>query len=385
LAEAARVLHLITRLPVGGAERMLIDIARGLNPQRFASIVCCIQDRGELAAQLDAAGIPVHALGRMRTKRFDWGAIRALVRLMREQRIDLVHSHLYHANLYGRLAARFAQVPAIATVHNTYVRRKFHRELLNRWLAGASARLIAVSEDVRSDLMKYDRIPAQKIAVIPNGIDVGRVDTALTRGEARERLGLAEETIALGCVARLEEQKGHRFLLEALRMLNDPRHGAPRFRALLVGDGRLRAELEQRAGALGVAEWTQFLGTRHDVPEILKALDLCVMPSLWEGLSVAMLEAMAAGLPLVISDVSGVSQVIGDNRYGLKVPAGDARALADAIAGLAADPARRRALGAAARERVLARFSAQAMLASLSRLYDEVSSPAKGGSRETGQ
>ena len=369
-----RILHLITRLPVGGAERLLVDIARGLDPQRFTSIACCIQDRGELAAELEASGIAVHSLDRMRTKRFDWRAIGDLARLMREQRIDVVHSHLYHANLYGRLAAWRARVPAVATVHNTYARRKLHRELLNRWLAHMSARVIAVSEDVRSDLMRYDGIPAQKIVVIHNGIDVGRVQTALTRREARARLGLADEAIVLGCVARLEEQKGHRFLLEALARLNDPARGAARFRVVLVGDGRLRAELEQRAAGLGVAAWTMFLGTRHDVPDILKALDICVMPSLWEGLSVAMLEAMAASLPLVISDVSGVSQVIGDNEYGIKVPVGDVPALAQTIRALADAPQRRAALGAAARQRVLAKFSAQAMLSELSRLYEEVSS-----------
>ena len=369
-----RVLHLITRLPVGGAERLLVDIARGLDPQRFTSVACCIQDRGELAAELEASGIALHSLGRMRTKRFDWRAIGDLARLMREQRIDVVHSHLYHANLYGRLAARRARVPAVATVHNTYAKRKLHRELLNRWLAHISAKVIAVSEDVRSDLMRHDGIPPQRIALIHNGIDIGRVDTTLTRGEARERLGVTGDAIVLGCVARLEEQKGHRFLLEALARLNEPARGAARFRLVLVGDGRLRAELEQRAADLGVAAWTLFLGTRHDVPEILKALDICVMPSLWEGLSVAMLEAMAACLPLVISDVSGVSQVIGDNEYGIKVPVGDVPALVQTIRALADAPERRAALGAAARQRVLAKFSAQAMLSELSRLYEEVSS-----------
>lgn len=369
-----RVLHLITRLPVGGAERLLVDIARGLDPQRFTSVACCIQERGELAGELEASGIAVHSLERMRTKRFDWRAIGDLARLMREQRIDVVHSHLYHANLYGRLAARRARVPAVATVHNTYAKRKLHRELLNRWLAHISAKVIAVSEDVRSDLMRHDGIPPQKIALIHNGIDVGRVETALTRGEARERLGVTGDAIVLGCVARLEEQKGHRFLLEALARLNEPARSSGRFRALLVGDGRLRAELEQRAAELGVAAWTRFLGTRHDVPDILKALDICVMPSLWEGLSVAMLEAMAAGLPLVISDVSGVSQVIGDNEYGIKVPVGDVPALVRTIRALADAPERRVALGAAARQRVRAKFSAQAMLSDLSRLYEEVSS-----------
>jgi glycosyltransferase involved in cell wall biosynthesis len=369
-----RILHLITRLPVGGAERLLVDVARGLDPARFEAVVCCIQDRGELAAELEASGIAVHSLDRMRTKRFDWRAIGDLARLMREKRIDVVHSHLYHANLYGRLAAWRARVPAVATVHNTYTKRKLHRQLLNRWLAHISARVVAVSEDVRSDLMRHDGIAEQKITVIHNGIDVRRVQTTLTRSEARARLGLAGDAIVLGCVGRLEDQKGHRFLLEALARLNDPQRGAARFHLVLVGDGRLRAELEKRAAGLGVAARTMFLGTRHDIPEILKALDVCVMPSLWEGLSVAMLEAMAAGLPLVISDVSGVSQVVGNDEYGLKVPVGDVAALTQAIRALADAPERRAALGAAARQRVLAKFSAHAMLTGLSRLYEEVSS-----------
>ena len=364
-----RVLHLITRLPVGGAERLLVDVVRGLDRGRFESLVCCIQEKGPLAEELERFGVAVFCLDRMRSKRFDLQAVRDLVRLLRRERIDVMHSHLYHANLYGRLAARLAGVPAIATVHNTYTRVKLHRRLLNRLLTGERSRVIAVSEDVQRDLVKYDGIPQDRITVIHNGIDVSRVRSALSREQARARLGVAGETIAVGCVARLEEQKGLRFLLEALALLNE----APRFTLLLAGDGRLRAELERRAATLGVAAQTLFLGTRSDVADILRALDVYAMPSLWEGLSIAMLEAMAAGLPIVISDVSGVAQVIGDDEYGVRVPARDAAALARAIRALADDPARRAALGAAARERVLAKFSAQAMLVELARLYDEVS------------
>ena len=363
-----RILHLITRLPVGGAERLLVDVARGLDGARFESLVCCIQDKGPLALELEAAGIAVHCLERMRTKRFDLAAVRDLARLLRSERIDVMHSHLYHANLYGRLAARLAGVPAIATVHNTYTRVKLHRRLLNRILTNARSRVVAVSEDVRRDLVKYDGIPQERIVVIHNGIDVDRVQTRVTREEARARLGIAEPAIVLGSIARLEEQKGHRFLLEALAQLDG------RYRAVLAGDGRLRGELEGRAAALGVAARTTFLGTRHDIPEILKALDMVVMPSLWEGLSIAMLEAMAASLPVVISDVSGVAQVIGDNQYGVKVPPRDPAALARAIRALGEDPRRRAALGAAARQRVIDKFSGRAMLAGLSQLYEQVSS-----------
>jgi glycosyltransferase involved in cell wall biosynthesis len=138
----------------------------------------------------------------------------------------------------------------------------------------------------------------------------------------------------------------------------------------MVGDGRLRGDLERQASALGLMSSVSFLGTRQDVPEILRALDIYAMPSLWEGLSIAMLEAMAAGLPVVISDVSGVAQALGDNQYGLRVPPADDAALARAIRSLAREPARRRALGASARERVKAEFSIEAMMSQLGSVYD---------------
>lgn len=366
MPEKARVLHLITRLPVGGAERLLVDVVRRLDPARFESVVCCIQAKGELAAELEAAGIPVHCLERMRSKRFDWRAVFDLRRFLRRERITLVHSHLYHANLYGRLAAFLSGVPAVATVHNVYARTKLHRRLLNRWLARSSARVIAVSEEVRRDLIEHDGIDAAKVVLIHNSIDLRRIATRLTREEARARLSIAEHAFAVGCVGRLEEQKGHRYLLEACAAL---KRDIP-LRLFVVGDGRLRRELERQAAALGLAASTSFLGERKDVAEILKALDLFVMPSLWEGLSLAMLEAMAAGLPIVISDVGGVSQAI-DAQSGLKVPPGDPGAIARAIRLLAAQPESRRSLGLAARRRVEAEFDVGIMMARLSQVYED--------------
>lgn len=367
----ARVLHLITQLPVGGAERVLVDVVRRLDRERFESLVCCIQAKGELAAEIDKLGVRSLCLGRMQSKRFDWRAVRDLVRLLREERIALVHSHLYHANLYGRIAAFLAGVPAVVTVHNVYTRTKFHRRLLNRLLVRGTARVIAVSEAIRDDLVAHDRIDPRRIAVVHNGIDVRRIDSSLTREQARAGLGLSADELALGCIGRLEEQKGHRFLLEACALLGQDLAPGARLRLLVVGDGRLRKDLENRAAELGIARWVSFLGTRHDVADILRALDLYVMPSLWEGLSIAMLEAMAAGLPVVISDVSGVAQAVGNNEYGIRIAPGDAPALAAAIRSLAGQPGLRRALGIAARERVQASFSIDAMMAQLNSIYDD--------------
>jgi L-malate glycosyltransferase len=366
-----RILHLIARLPVGGAERVLVDIVRRLDPERYESIVCCIQSTGELAADLEALGIRPVCLGRMRSKRFDWRAIRDLVHLLREQRISLVHSHLYHANLYGRIAAFLCGVPAIATVHNVYAQRKAHRQLFNRLLSKGTARIIAVSEEIRDDLVRHDGIDIAKIAVIHNGIDFQRLETPLTREEARAQLNIQHGVLAIGCVGRLEEQKGHRFLLEATAMLLRDAGLADRLRVLLVGDGRLRKDLESRALALGVAPFVSFLGTRRNVPEILRALDVYAMPSLWEGLSIAMLEAMAAGLPVVMSDVSGAAQAVGDNEYGIRVAPGDPAQLSGAIRLLAEDPAYRRALGLSAKQRVKAKFDVETTMKQLTRVYEE--------------
>ncbi|MFL6566463.1 MAG: glycosyltransferase [Burkholderiales bacterium] len=365
------MLHLITRLPVGGAEKVLVDVVRRLDPARYESLVCCIQAKGELAAELEKSGVRVLCLNRMQSKRFDWRAVRDLTRLLRAERVALLHSHLYHANLYGRIAALLARVPAVATVHNVYTRSKIHRRLLNRLLAHATARVIAVSDEIRGDLIAQDRIDARKVVVIHNGIDVRRVESTLTHAQARARLGIGENELALGCVARLEQQKGHRFLLEACAALRQDAEVGPRLRLLVVGDGRLRGDLETRAGALGLASSASFLGTRQDVPDILRALDIYVMPSLWEGLSIAMLEAMAAGLPIVISDVSGAAQALGDNEHGVRVPPGDAAALAGALRSLAGDPGRRRALAMSARQRVQERFSIDAMMSQLTSIYDD--------------
>ena len=361
---------MITRLPVGGAEKVLVDVVRRLDPQRYESIVCCIQAKGELAAQIEGMGVRLICLDRMQSRRFDWAAVRDLMRLLRAERIALLHSHLYHANLYGRVAAFLAGVPAVATVHNVYTQTKFHRRLLNRLLSRASARIIAVSEAIRDDLVAHDGIAPRKVTVIRNGIDVRRVQASLTREQARAALGIKDDELAIGCVGRLEEQKGHRFLLEACAKLSNDPGLMHRLRILMVGDGRLRGDLERQASALGLMSSVSFLGTRQDVPEILRALDIYAMPSLWEGLSIAMLEAMAAGLPVVISDVSGVAQALGDNQYGLRVPPADDAALARAIRSLAREPARRRALGASARERVKAEFSIEAMMSQLGSVYD---------------
>lgn len=361
-----RVMHLITRLPVGGAERLLAGVVSHLDRDRYESVVCCIQDGGAVADEIAASGIPVITLDLMGHGGFDRRVVPALCDIIRRERIDLIHSHLYHANLYGRLAASRAGIAAVASVHNTYSRRKWYRHLINWWLARKCAAVIAVSADIRDDILQHDHVPSQKVIVVPNGIDMQRVVSGLTRGEAKIRLGYAADVFLLGCVGRLEEQKGHAFLITALSAL---RTMYPQLRLAIAGDGRKRQALGEMAAQMGVADIVQFLGTRSDMADVLRAFDLYVMPSLWEGLSLAMLEAMAAELPVIISDVGGAAEVLGDDEFGIRVPPGDAEALALAIRQLIDSPSAREELATKARRRVADRYDAKAMIKKLEGIY----------------
>lgn len=365
-----RVLHLITTMPVGGAENLLLTTMRGLDAQAFSSTLCCIQDKGVLGEEAERLGIPVISLGRMQTKGHDRRVVSDLAQLIRQQGIDIVHCHLYHAALYGRLAARRARVASVVTVHNVYAQSKWHRRLLNRWLARRTAKIVAVSEAVGHDVLRHDRVDQQRLAVIPNGIDLQAAQSHLSPAEARRRLVLPEDAQVIACVGRLEKQKGHRFLFEALAELRARRGDCPYL--LLVGDGGEREGLQQAIAALRLDDRVRLLGTRRDIADILRAADLFVLPSLWEGLPLAMLEAMAAGVPVVASRVGGVGEVLADNMdntFGLAVPPADVAALSAAIDELLMNDERRRALGQRGAERVGQHYSAQAMIARLTKIY----------------
>lgn len=365
-----RILHLFVTLPMGGAENLLLSTLRRLNPERFSSTVCCIGERGVVGDQITAMGVPLVELHLLDKGGFDRRIVPALVDLIRRERIDLVHSHLYHGNFYGRLAAKRAGVPAVASFHNTYSHPKLHRRLINWYLARHhTAAIIAGSEEIRRDVIRYDHVPDSLVELIPNSVDLARSESTLSKVQARKNLALPENALVLGTVGRLEEQKGHRHLIEALGLIN--RRGVNAY-LLLIGDGRERLALKELTEQLGLAERVLFLGTRSDLGDLFRAMDLFVMPSLWEGLSLAMLSAMAAGLPVVATAVGGVGQVLGDDEYGYTVSPGNAEALASVIQNTLADwenVLRKAAKGA---QHVRVHYSDVAMARHLEDVYDRV-------------
>jgi glycosyltransferase involved in cell wall biosynthesis len=289
----------------------------------------------------------------------------AVRRFLQATRPDILHTHLYHPNLYGRLGALGLDLSGVvAAVHNSYTQVKLHRRFWNFFLAWATDRVLVGSSQVWQDVRRYDGVPASRLLVMPYGIPLAELDTPWPREAARKRLGV--KGLVIGAVGRLEDQKGHTYLLAALPEL---RREIPDLVVLLVGEGRRQADLKRQVQALGLQETVRFLGTRRDLPEIYRAMDLFVQPSLWEGLPLALLKAMGAGLPVVGTRVSGSLEAVEDGVNGRLVAPGDPQALAQAILELARHPEERRRLGDAARSTVVRRYSLVAMLRRLEELY----------------
>jgi glycosyltransferase involved in cell wall biosynthesis len=370
-ARRRRLLHVITTLGVGGAEKHLLMLASGLLGRGHEVRVAWLKGRGELAPAFAAAGLPAERLGGHPGEDGEvrpWAARRALARLVRDWRPDLVHTHLLKADALGALAVR--GVPLVSSKHND------ERALLlwpvsvaHGLLARRVARTIALSDHVARFTARHGRVPPGRITRVYYGIDPEALRPRRTREAVRRELGLPADLPVLVCVGRLAPQKDHATLLRAMtRVRGDAR--------LLVvggdpfGDGEAR--LSALVGELGLGARVSLLGVRHDVPDLLAAGDLFVLASLWEGLGLVFLEAMAAGLPIVATRVSAVPEVVEDGVGGWLVPPGDAPALAAAVQAALDDPAARAARGRAGRARLQERFGLPRMIDETLAVYDEV-------------
>jgi len=365
-----RVMYVFAALPVGGAEKLLYSELQGMDMRRFQPMVCCLSEKGPMGERIEASGVPVVALDRMKHKRFDLEMIRILKNLMLRERIQVVHTHLYDGGRYGRLAAWRSGIPCIvATFHNVYVRRRPRIHLTNRLLGHISDRIIAVSKSVKNDLIHFDGLPPDKIQVLYNTIDFKAFQEPHDRQAVRGAYGIHDSDIVIGWVARLAKQKGHEFLLEAAHSMSET---YPNLRLLLVGDGPLKQRLMEKARDLGIEQRVVFTGTSDQVPELLSAMDVFVLPSLWEGLPLVIGEAMAAGVPVVGTDVGGVSELIIDGKTGVLIPAGQPQAIREAVESILEQPDRTRAMVDHAGKHIEKLFSTSDHTNRLQDLYVEV-------------
>lgn len=357
-------MQLVLSLSPGGTERLVIEIVRALSG-RIDSVVCCLDAPGAWADELAAVGVPVISLSR--TPGFHPTLAMRLARVLKEHDIDIVHCHHYSPYVYGLLASVLKPtVQLVFTEHGRLSdaapsrKRRFVNPLLSRW----PGKLCAVSADLKNHMVA-EGFPARRVGVTYNGIDPGRRPTAAERSAARESLGLPGTAFVAGTVGRLDPVKNLHLLLQTHAFLVS-KH--PQVRTVIVGDGDERAALEAHVQSLGIKESVVFAGYRADVRALMPAFDVYVNTSSYEGVSLTILEAMAAALPVVATRVGGNPEVVIDQETGLLVP-GIARSLADAIGGLIHDERRRRVMGDAGRFRVKRHFSIARMVEEYASVY----------------
>jgi glycosyltransferase involved in cell wall biosynthesis len=367
-----RVLILIDHVNLGGGgERLAVQIAARLDRRRFATTLCATRwDPDEASepavapalAALQAADVDF--LGLQRHSTFGLGAWSRLASELRRRRIEVLHAHKFGSNAWGTLIGRLARVPVVIAHEHTWsyegwrLRRLLDRHLIAR---GADA-LLAVSREDARRMVAVEGIDPRDVLVVPNGIP----PPLASHGDVRRELGIPPDAPVIGSVARLSRQKAPEVLVRSAALL------APQFpglRVLMAGEddsgGRVRALVNE----LGVADVVMLLGPRVDVPAVLEAVDLAVSSSDWEGSPLAVMEYMAAGLPIVATAVGGVPDLIEPEVHGLLVPRGDPEGLAAAAARLLRDRETARGMGERARQRQRREFALDAMVERLERLY----------------
>ena len=368
------VLQLIPTLDRSGAEKQMVLLAKGLPRDRFRVEVAALTRLGPLEAELVAAGIPVTSI-RKRHK-VDPLALRRLTGFLRLRRFDVVQTWIYAADTYGRVAAHRARVPVVVTAEMAVDLWKGRSEqIVDRFLARWTDRIVGNSQAVVDFYRDTIRIPAAKLAVIPSGIAADE-PPAVNPAAVRDELGLPVDCPLALFVGRLANQKGVADLLAALDLLQ---HVRPDLRTLIVGAGPLQRRLEATAQAFGLTRSRRvlFLGHRNDVPRLLAASDLLILPSLYEGMPNVVLEAMRFGKPVVATAALGTTELVIAEETGLLVPVRNPPALAQAIRRVVADPGLARRLGAAGRARVEAEFGVDRMVARFADLYESLAE-AKG-------
>ena len=362
-----RVLTLVDHLiPWGGAERLAMTVALRLDPARFDRVLCASRSADPaLVSQLEEGGVEVLSLER-RSRATVWQWAPLLVEL-RRRRVDVVHAHMFHSNVWGTVFGRLASVPVVVAHEHTWsFQGEPLRRLLDRRLVARGADVfLAVSSEDRRRMIAVEGIDPAAIRIVLNGIPAPRRGS----GDVRRELGIPAEAPVIGTVSVLRKQKALDILLHAGATLLSE---FPALRILVAGVGPEEERLRSLAAELGLESAVTMLGLRSDVPDVLAALDVFVSSSDFEGTPLALIEAMAAGRPIVATRVGGVPDLIDEGVHGLLVEPRDAEALARVVAELLRDPKRRAELGARALERQRRELGVDLMIRRLEDLYESL-------------
>lgn len=356
-----RVMQVVWSLVAGGSEMYAYTVAANLQTDNFTSLLCAVDQGGALEPEIQSKAIPYFVMNRRAG--FDLRLIWRMVRLFQAQKIDVVHTHHFNQLLYSVVAAKLTGARLYHMEHSIEYLKSKKLRLALRLLSCFCDRVIAIGSDGEEFLRTRVKIPERKLAVIRAGVDLNLYGEA--QHQARAALDLDEQAKVAVIVARLFPEKNHLMLLEAFAEVTRRVDNA---RLLIVGEGSQRTAIEQKIKALNLETAVQVLGVRRDVPRLLAAADLFVLSSDREGLPIAVLEAMAAGKPVVATAVGDLPEVVEDSETGRLVEAKNSLAMATAIIEILSDLALSSKMGATAK-RAVEDYSLQAMLEKFNRLY----------------
>jgi L-malate glycosyltransferase len=368
-------MNVVPTLLCGGTETQFMTLARTLDPGRFQVRFACLRQWGPFVDELSQRGIPLEEY-RVTTFR-SVNAVRQQIRFARDVRrhgVDIVHTYSFYGNVFAIPPARLAAPVVVASVRDRGLYLTPMQKRVQRHVCRLADRVLVNAEAVKTWLVN-DGFSAARITVIPNGVDLSRFDARADRAAVRRSLGVAEDVRLVAVVSRLHRLKGIEDFLDAAAVVAAAH---PDVRFLIVGEPSpvdniaYLEELSQRAQQLGIGDRVIFTGLRDDVPALLSAVDVSVMPSLNEALSNVLLESMAAGAPVVATDVGGTTEALEADRNGLLIPPSNVAAMAAAIDRLLSDPQWARGLGARARQAIVDRFSLDRMAAATAAIYEEL-------------
>ena len=321
----------ITDLDAGGAERALVQIVTRLDRELWTPTVISLSPEGELVTPLEKAGIPVHSLNGKSAKQLS--ILPKLAKILRQLKPELLQTFLFHANIAGRLAGRWAKVPCIVSGIRVAEKRSRFYLSLDRWTRRWVKHHVCVSEAVKTFSKQQGHLPESQLSVIPNGVDYDHFANAPIA--ALKQFGIPDKSEVIIAVGRLDHQKGSLLLLKAVESLLAVR---PQTHLLYVGIGSLESALKERVASQKLESQVHFAGYHSDVAPFLKAATIFVLASRWEGMPNAVLEAMAAGIPIVATDVEGVRELITHEQSGLVIPVDDTDRLQDSLKSLLDSP-----------------------------------------------
>ncbi len=361
-----KILFLVVHLNYGGAEVGLLTTLKNIRKDLFDYKILSIERKGPVGEEIEKAGFEVTYLN-SRARLYNLALIFKIVRVLKEERPDILHTSLFYANFFGRIASLFWKPSVIITEERSmYTEKKFYHIMLDKLLSGMTDKIIVCSNSVLEFTVQQEKIGKEKFYLIYNAVDADRFSVNETKEALRRRYGFPEQGFIVGSVGSLIPKKGHNLLIEAAVDLSK---NIPDFRLLIIGEGESKPFLTEMSRRYGLNNSVNFLGARSDVPQLLKAMDVFILPSFQEGFPRTIIEAMYTGLPVMASKISGIPEIISDGENGLLLPVGNSAIIVAKCLMLYNDPGLRNKIGSSAKKKIESGYLPKDYVQKLEELY----------------